>query len=81
MEGIRIVQNDYNSTAPQSTESRNGVWLLVNGETGIPNKAVDLTLRLLTIAHAGNAGHRGTEYMYKSLRNQFFWPDQRDVVR
>ena len=55
--------------------------LLVNGAAWIPDDCVDLKLRLLTIAHVGNAGHRGADPTWNSLREHFCWTDQRDDVR
>jgi transposase InsO family protein len=34
----------------------------------------NLKLRLCVIAHAGLAGHRGTESTYQALKGRFFWP-------
>lgn len=47
----------------------------------IPGDAVQLKLYLLTIAHAGNAGHCGVDPAWTSLRKEFHWVDQRDDVR
>ncbi len=52
----------------------------VKGAAWIPHYCIDLKLRLLTIAHAGKVGHRGADPNWNSIREQFFWTDQRDDV-
>lgn len=47
----------------------------------IPDECIDLKLRLLTIAHAGNAGHRGFDPTWNFLREPVTWNSQRDDVR
>jgi len=53
----------------------------VKGAVWIPDKCIDLKLRLLTIAHAGESGHRGTDPTEQALREHFVWKDQREDVR
>lgn len=40
-----------------------------------------LRQRILVIAHAGAAGHRGTRTTLKRIRKRFWWPHCRDDVR
>lgn len=47
--------------------------LRINGAAWIPEDAVDLKVRLLIIAHAGPAGHRGSESTATMLEEGFTW--------
>lgn len=80
---IAEVQRKYRSEAPENVQQQqNSSNLLTrNGATWIPENALELKLRLLTIAHAGNAGHRGADSTWDALRKEFTWADQREDVR
>ena len=71
----------YISTAPKDMTKGDFNLSLKNGSIWIPNDAIDLKLRFLTIAHAGNAGHRVVDQTWNALRNKFTWSDQREDVR
>lgn len=55
---------------------RNKIW--------IPEDADELKLKLLTVAHARNAGHLGADATYASLLEEFTWrsiqTDAKDFV-
>ncbi len=74
-------QEENLHSAPGSALPDDGGTLRVKGAAWIPDDSINLKLRLLTIAHAGNAGHRGADPPWNSLSEQFFWTDQRDGVR
>ena len=78
---IRKAQEENLGSAPKSASADEGGILLVSGAAWIPDDCVDIKLRLLTIAHAGNAGHRGADPTWNSLREHFCWTDQRKDVR
>lgn len=78
---ISAAQSKHAAQAPKDANASSSMLLLVNGAAWIPDDAVDLKLRLLTIAHSGTAGHRGVDPTWHALRNQFSWTDQRDDVR
>ena len=78
---IRKAQENNLDSAPKSASADEGGTLLFNGAAWIPDDCVDLKLRLVTIAHAGNAGHRGADPTWNRLREHFCWTDQRDDVR
>jgi len=67
---LRVLHNQTSAGAQVST-----------GPAWIPNDCVELKLRLLTIAHAGAAGHRGADPTWHALREEFTWTDLRDDVR
>jgi len=57
---------------PSAISCDNAAW--------IPPDAIDLKLKLLTIAHAGTAGHRGSDSTRATLLENFRWTGiQRDV--
>lgn len=78
---IAAVQKRFDHKAPKGAKKDETNLLLINGAVWIPSDAVDLKLRLLTIAHAGGAGHRGADPTWHALRNEFYWIDQREDVR
>lgn len=45
----------------------------VNNKIWVPDEADHLKLKLLTVAHAGQAGHRGVDATAASLREEFTW--------
>ena len=44
------------------------------GQVIIPEKAVDLILRLCVVAHSGIAGHQGISNTAQTLAEHFWWP-------
>ena len=44
------------------------------GQVIIPEKAVDLILRLCVVAHSGIAGHQGLSNTAQTLAEHFWWP-------
>ena len=78
---IEAVQKEHADKAPSSATRNNSTLLLIEGAAWSPDDAIELKLRLLTIAHAGNAGHRGADPTWHALRNHFTWTDQRADVR
>ena len=57
------------------------IWCNVSGQVFIPQSAYRLQQRLLVIAHAGAAGHRGQTVTLQALRSKFVWPDMEEQVR
>ena len=74
-------QSVHKAAAPPTTKSLDSGLLVIKGTEWIPEDCVDLKLQLLTIAHAGNAGHRGSDATWKALREAFTWTNLRDDTR
>lgn len=74
-------QERYKNSAPSDATADDSKLLSIKGAVWIPDECIDLKLRLLTIAHAGNAGHRGFDPTWNVLREHFTWNSQRDDVR
>jgi hypothetical protein len=58
-----------------------GIWCNESGQVFIPSSALRLQQRLLVIAHAGAAGHRGQTVTLQVLRAKFIWPNMEQQVR
>ena len=58
-----------------------GVWRTRDGQVWIPRAADTLKVRLLVIAHCGNAGHRGRKATSTMLKAHFWWVGLEDDVR
>lgn len=78
---ILDVQAKYKNAAPKEATADDSKLLRTKEAAWIPDEAVELKLRLLTIAHAGSSGHRGVDPTWHALRSQFYWTDQREDVR
>ena len=78
---IACAQDDHKGSAPVIAHTEDSGILVIKGAVWIPDDCVNLKLRLLTIAHAGTAGHRGSETTWHALRERFTWTDLRDDVR
>ena len=85
-EDIREAQS--NITADTDTGTRftlqrdtDGIWCNVSGQVFIPSSALRLQQRLLVIAHAGVAGHRGQMVALQALRAKFVWQNMEQQVR
>ena len=68
---IKAIQDKHKDKAPKDAKPNDSKLSLIKGEAWIPDEAVDLKLRLLTIAHAGNSGHRGVDPTWHALRKEF----------
>ncbi len=68
---IRKAQEENLRSAPESALPDDGGTLRLIGAAWIPDDGIDLKLRLLTIAHAWNAGHHGADPTRNSLREHF----------
>ena len=81
---ILTTQNQSKDNPPTSSTKQTDGLITIARRTWIPREATDLKLRLLTIAHAGMAGHRGTESTLAHLSEVFTWygirQDTRDFV-
>lgn len=77
---IIAAQQEHRDSAPNNSLLDEDRTMQFQGATWIPTDCIDLKLRLLTIAHAGNAGHRGVDPNWNSLRTVFSWTDERDDV-
>lgn len=78
---IAAAQNDHKHEAPRKATIGDAGLLSIKGAAWVPNDCVDLKLRLLTIAHAGQSGHRGADSTYHALRERFIWTDMREDTR
>lgn len=78
---IVTAQEKYRKLAPPSALESDTQLVQIKGSTWIPDDCTELKLRLLTIAHAGSAGHRGSESTWNALRDSFTWTDMREDVR
>ena len=78
---IASVQGENRAHAPKAAKLDDSGILLLKGAAWIPDDCVDLKLRLLTVAHAGTAGHRGSDPTWHALRERFTWTDLREDVR
>ena len=56
-----------------------GSWCDDRGLVFIPEDANPLQSRLLVIAHAGAAGHRGQEVTLNALRAKFVWLNMAEI--
>lgn len=54
--------------------------LRIRGAVWIPSDAHEMQLKLLTVAHAGTAGHRGTEATMATISSSFRWKYMRRDV-
>lgn len=81
LEELRSAQRKHRAIVPHTAicdedgmfKGKDSIW--------IPGKYIDLQLRLLTIAHAGKAEHRGIDPTFNFLPSIFHWTDQREDVR
>lgn len=80
MEEILKTQDEHKNSVPKEATKESGL-ILVKGAAWIPDDCIDLKLRFLTIAHAGDSGHRGSDATEQALREKFYWKDQREDVR
>lgn len=78
---IKKVQITNKENQPKSGIKHDSGVTLVKGAAWIPDDCIDLKLRLITVAHAGNAGHRGADSTFNAIRNNFTWADIRDDIR
>lgn len=67
---IRSDQEKHRTFAPSAATESCGL-LRVKGAVWIPDDCIDFKLSLLTIAHAGHAGHRGVDSTWHRIRSQF----------
>lgn len=78
---IKKSQEDHKENKPKSAIMDESGVILIKGAAWIPDDCVDLKLRLITIAHAGSAGHRGSDSTLNAIRERFTWTDLRDDIR
>ena len=78
---IITAQSERKAAAPSTTKSLDSGLLVIKGAVWILEDCVDLKLRLLTIAHAGNAGHRVSDATWNALRESFTWTNLRNDTR
>ncbi|MEM1369509.1 MAG: RNase H-like domain-containing protein [Cyanobacteria bacterium P01_H01_bin.15] len=69
------------ASAPKNSITTGNGILELDGLIWIPDNAIDLKLRLITIAHAGTAAHRGADSTYHALHEIFYWKNMRADVR
>ena len=74
-------QSIQKASAPCKAKPLHSGLLVTKGAVWILEDCVDLKLRLLTIAHAGNSEHRGSYATWNALREAFTWTDLRDDTR
>ena len=76
LEDIKEVQSENLSTSERSVLGADGVRR-IDGKIWIPSQAVGLKLKILTVAHAGSRGHRGTDGTVSVLAKTFRWKGMR----
>lgn len=81
LEYVKTVQQEHSSNKPKSAAKDKDGIIIMNGASWIPDECVDLKLRILTIAHAGNAGHRGSDSTWNAIRERFAWKDLREDTK
>ena len=64
----------------QNYHQKGDVWLDDRGRVVIPTEAVDMQTRLMVVAHAGAAGHRGQQTTMQALTVRYVWPDMKQQV-
>lgn len=83
LEGIASAQQLVQTKPKNATTDDDGL-LRIEGKVWVPDTDDGLKLKLLTVAHAGQAGHRGGEATAATLREEFIWKglttDARDFV-
>jgi transposase InsO family protein len=62
-------------------KDNDGIWCNSSGQVFIPQSAFRLQQRLMVIAHAGAAGHRGQTVTLQGLRAKFMWQNMEEHVR
>lgn len=75
---IAVIQGDQKCTAPVAARPDSSSLHFINGMVRIPTDCIDIMLLLLKIAHAGSAGHQGSDATFNALWKYFTWKDQRD---
>lgn len=78
---IQELQKKHSEEAPSAADKTDSPLRLVKGAERIPNEAVELKLRYMTIAHAGSSGRHGADSTWHALRKEFYWTEQREDVR
>jgi Integrase zinc binding domain len=58
-----------------------GVWRDANNRIWVPTSALELQLRLCTLAHMGSSGHRGFFATLEKLENSVFWTGMEEDIR
>lgn len=81
LSSIKLSQSQYAHATPNTARHDDSGLIRIKGAVWVPDECVDLKLRLLTVAHAGSAGHRGADSTWNALRETFKWTDMRDDVR
>ena len=61
------------------TQDEEGAWRKA-GAIYIPSGYCKLRARITVVAHAGAAGHRGSDVTQKLLRDRFYWPEMTEEV-
>lgn len=77
---ILELQQKTHSPAPKNAEKDADGLLRFQSAAWIPPECDELKLKLLTVAHAGNNGHRGVEATRNILSEHFKWSGMREDV-
>lgn len=77
MAEIRKAQETHRSEAANTTRKEDYNVMRIDNAVWILNDFISLKWRLLAIANAGSAGHRGVAPIWHSLRKTFVGTDQK----
>ena len=77
MKSQRVLREEE---AGGGTSLDSGVLKDSNGAVIVPQEDTEMIMRLLVIAHAGAAGHRGVEATLARFENNFVWKGMREDV-
>ena len=68
-----ILKAQSKCETPKNCTTDDDKLIRTSGKIWIPDDANDLKLRLMTVAHAGEAGHRGCDSTVDALKSEFTW--------
>lgn len=75
-----VLSAQQHSTPPNcAKQDKDGLWR-INNTAWIPAEADELKVKLLVLAHAGAAGHRGSDATHAALSEEFTWIGMRKDV-
>lgn len=68
---LKAAQNGHEP--PRGSTTDEDGLLRVDGKVWVPKGNDEMKIKLLTIAHAGQAGHRGADATVAAIREEFVW--------
>jgi transposase InsO family protein len=75
----RRANGEEQSRAKLQWDAQRRLWVNINGRVWIPTK--ELQLRVMVVAHAGMAGHRGVKVTTDDIARWCWWPGLRGDAR